>query len=106
MRYVERIEDSKLWKNQFDDSLKGKSKMQGNYFVVNKQSGGGGESTQYIPQVAKDVIMAKAKIKRRYKKKPKRLKRQSTSKRATGRKGRRKKPVKKRKTKKRKTKKR
>ena len=79
MKYVERIQDSKLWKDQFEDSLKGKSKMEGNYYVVSKQSGRG-ETTQYIPQVATDIIKAKAKL-RKYKKKPKRLKRHSTIKR-------------------------
>ena len=74
MKYVERIEDSKLWKEQFEDSIKGRSKMEGNYYVVNKQSGRG-ETTQYIPEVATDLIMAKTKLKnkRRYKKKAKRL---------------------------------
>ena len=101
MKFVERIEDSKLWKDQFEDSLKGRSKMQGNYYVVNKQSGRG-ETTQYIPQVAADVIMAKAKLKRKYKRKPKRLKRHSNAKQARSRKVKRKKPCKRRKTKKRK----
>ena len=105
MKYVERIEDSKLWKEQFEDSLKGRSKMEGNYYVVNKQSGRG-DSTQYIPQVATDIIMAKAKLKRRYKKKPKRLKKHSKAGPSRSKKGRKNRTSKKRKTKKKKTNKR
>ena len=78
MKYIKAIEDSKMWKDQYEDIAKGTSKMEDGYYVLNNQTGIGG-STQYIPTVAQDVMMAKAKI-RKYKKKPKRLNRQSKAK--------------------------
>ena len=49
--------------------------MEDGYYLLNNQKGNG-ETTQYIPPVAQDIMIAKAKISR-YKKKPKRLNTQS-----------------------------
>lgn len=87
MKYVQRIEDSRMWKDQFEDSMKGKGKMQGAYYVVNQ--GGKGENVGFIPPVAQDIVMAKTKI-RGYKKRRKTVKKQIR------RKPRRRKKVKKR----------
>ena len=97
IKFVETIEDSKMWKNQFEDSLKGKNKMHGDYFILNQT--GKGESTQYIPAVAQDIIIAKSKI-RKYKKRVKKVNNQMRRKSQTSRKVKRKRVTKKRKTKK------
>ena len=76
MKYIKAIEDSKMWKDQYEDIARGSSKMEDGYYLLNNQKGKG-ESTQYIPPVAQDIMMAKAKI-RKYKRKPKRLSVQST----------------------------
>ena len=103
IRFVESIEDSKMWKNQFEDSLKGKNKMHGDYFILNQT--GKGEVTQYIPPVAQDIMMAKSKI-RKYKKRVKRVNNQTRRKSQTSRKVKRRRDTKKRKTKKKQTKRR
>ena len=79
MKYVQRIEDSKMWKDQFEDTMKGKTQnSQGAYYVVNQA--GRGDSVQFIPPIAQDIQMAKSKI-RTYKKKRKRVQKQSKPKR-------------------------
>lgn len=65
MKFVQRIEDTNLWRKQFEDSGKGDGNIEGNYYVVNQT--GKGETTGIIPTVAQDIIMAKSKIKRRKK---------------------------------------
>ena len=74
MKYVQRIEDSRLWKDQFEDSAKGKAKSHGAYYVVNQA--GKGDNVHFIPAVAQDLEMAKSKIKS-YKRKQRRKKTQS-----------------------------
>jgi len=89
MKYVHRIEDAKMWRDQFEDSAKGKANARGGYYVVNQT--GKGDSVGYIPNVAQDIVMAKAKIrKRRYKKRTKKIKKQTKTKTRRGRKVRRK----------------
>lgn len=61
MRYIQSIEDSKMWKDQLEDTIKGKNKSQGNYYVINQS--GRGESTHFIPEVTEDIYRAKARIK-------------------------------------------
>ena len=78
MKYVQRIEDSEMWREQFEDEMKGKSNMQGAYYVVNQA--GKGDNVQFIPPVAQDIQMAKAKIVK-YKRKRKRVRKQSKPKR-------------------------
>lgn len=95
IRFVETIEDSKMWQNQFEDSLKGKNKMHGEYFILNQT--GRGEGTTYIPSVAQDIIIAKSKV-RKYKKRVKRVNNQTKRKSQTGRKVKTKKVTKRRKT--------
>lgn len=65
MKYVKRLEDTSLWKKQFENSGKGVGNMEGNYYVVNQS--GRGETTQLIPPVAQDIIAAKSQIKRKRK---------------------------------------
>lgn len=48
-----------------EQTLKGRGKKQGEYFIINQT--GKGESTQYIPEVAEDIYRAKAKIRRKKK---------------------------------------
>ena len=85
MKYIQRIEDSALWKHQFEDSAKGKGNMAGSSYYVVNQSGKGGDNIKYIPPVAQDIVMAKARI-RKYKKKTRKVKKQSTTKRRGGKK--------------------
>ena len=77
--------------------------MHGDYFILNQT--GRGETTQYIPPVAQDIIMAKSKI-RKYKKRVKRVNNQTRRKSQTSRKVSRKRLTKRRKTKKKRTKRR
>jgi len=67
MKFVKRIEDTNLWKKQFEESGKGRGNTEGNYYVVNHS--GRGESTQIIPPVAQDLIAAQTKIKKDSKRK-------------------------------------
>ena len=78
MKFIKAIEDSKMWKNQYEDISKGAYKVENGYYILNNQKGSG-ETSQYIPPVAQDIMMAKAKIKK-YKKKPKRLNQHSKGK--------------------------
>lgn len=77
MRYVKRIEDTSLWKKQFEDSGKGFGHLDGDYYIVNHT--GKGEPTQTIPPVAQDIIMAKSKIRKK-----RRIKRKYKQKRPSG----------------------
>jgi len=63
MKFVKRIEDTSLWKKQFEESGKGDSNIEGNYYIVNHS--GRGETTGIIPTVAQDMIAAQSKIKKR-----------------------------------------
>ena len=101
MKYVQRIEDSRLWKDQFEDSMKGKAKAQGAYYVVNQA--GKGENVQFIPPVAQDIEMAKSKIKT-YKRKRQRVRKQSKPKRRRTKKSKKRVKVSRKRVKKRKTK--
>lgn len=83
MKYIHRIEDSDMWKQQFEENAKGKGTMKGGYYVLNQK--GKGDSVQFIPSVAKDVIMAKGKI-RKYKKRGVKVKKHKTTKRRRGKK--------------------
>lgn len=103
MKYVQRIEDSRLWKDQFEDSMKGNVKTKGAYYVVNQS--GKGENVQFIPPVAQDIQMAKAKIKT-YKRKRPRKRKQSTTKRRRTKKSKQRVKICKKKIKKRKIKRR
>lgn len=80
MKYVQRIEDTSLWKDQFEDNVKGKAKTQGAYYVINQT--GKGDSVGYIRPVAQDIVMAKARI-RKYKKRGKNEKKQTKAKRGS-----------------------
>lgn len=84
MKYIQSIEDSKMWKDQFDDNIKGRSKMRGDYYVMNQS--GRGETSNIIPSVAGDIIRAKARI-RRYKRSTPTKKGHSRKKRSPLRKG-------------------
>ena len=95
MKYIQRIEDSAMWKHQFEDNAKGKGEMNGSYYVV--KQGGSGEKVEYIPPVAQDIIMAKARI-RKYKKRGKNTNKQTKSKRRGSRKVRKKAPKRKKKS--------
>lgn len=77
MRYVKRIEDTDLWRKQFENTEKGGGHIDGDYYIVNQS--GRGESTQVIPPVAQDIIAAKSKIVRK-RKKNRRYKRKATTK--------------------------
>ena len=103
MKYIKAIEDSSMWKAHYEDTLKGNSKMDDGYYVLNDQIGKG-ESSQYIPPVAQDIMMAKAKLKR-YKKAPKRLGKHSKPKLGRRRKVKSKRKTKSKITRKRRTKK-
>ena len=60
MKYMKFLEDSNLWKEQFEKNIKGKGNTEGDYFVINHT--GRGENVDYIPEVKENIIMAKAKI--------------------------------------------
>lgn len=83
MKYVKRLEDTSLWKKQFENSGKGLGNIEGNYYVVNQT--GRGETTQVIPPVAQDIIAAKSQIKKR---KRKRITKKRTVKKRTRKKRR------------------
>ena len=82
MKYIRLIDDSALWKEEFEKNMKGKGSAEGDFYVINKS--GRGDHVKHIPEVKEDIIMAKAKIasnlKRRYKRKGKVTKTQSKKK--------------------------
>ena len=69
MKYIKLLEDSKLWKDQFEENIKGKGKVVGDFYVVNQR--GKGEKIDYIPPVRKDILMAKARLAKNKKKQSK-----------------------------------
>ena len=88
MKFIRLIDDSSLWKEEFEKNAKGKGKAEGNFFVVNKTNKE--NHVEYLPEVKEDIIMAKAKIasrpRKRYKRKGRVVKNQSKRKGQRGKK--------------------
>ena len=66
MKYIKVLEDSKLWKDQFENNINGKGSLHGDFYVVNQK--GKGDMVDYIPSVKQDIIMAKARLAKNKKK--------------------------------------
>lgn len=89
MKFVQRVEDTKLWRENLEDNVKGKGNIEGSYYVVN-QSGRGSSGTsniEMIPAVATDIVVAKGKIKKRKKNRTIRKKKKTYKKGGRKRKG-------------------
>lgn len=66
MKFVQRLEDTKIWRDNLEDSVKGKGNIEGSYYVVNQSGRGGsaGNNIEMIPAVATDIVVAKGKMRK------------------------------------------